>query len=122
MNNYLKSPSNSFEKNENDLPFKESRCNIIRSKEEDLDIYDKFKIKYNKNRNKVSSKELLQKLDMLSKKGSELGNSKIDLYKIEGEKIIIDNENPKNNIFNHIMEEIYTNKSSTKALEIKKGK
>jgi hypothetical protein len=122
MNNYLKSPSNSFEKNENDFPFKKSRCNIIRSKEEDLDIYDKFKIKYNKNRNKVSSKELLQKLDMLSKKGSELGNSKIDLYKIEGEKIIIDNENPKNNIFNHIMEEIYTNKSSTKALEIKKGK
>ena len=125
INNYLRTSRNSSQKNENfqinqnDI----SNVNISRivnkSTENDIDMYDKFKLRYNKNRNKVSSKELIRKLDMLSKKGSEIHKS--SLYKIQGEKIIIDNENPKDNIFNPMVEEIYTNKS-TKMNEFKKVK
>ena len=83
---------------------------------------DKIKLKYNKNRNKISSKQLIYKLDMLSKKDSESGNKRSNLYTLKGEKIIINNENPSEGIFNRIVEEIYTNKSSTLANEIKKLK
>ena len=78
---------------------------------------DEIKRKYNKNRNKVSSQELIQKLDNLSKKESVKNGNKGNLYEIKDELIIIDNENPKDNIFNTIVEEIYTNKQSTKALD-----
>ena len=80
---------------------------------------DEIKIKYNKNRNKVNSVELIQKLDNFSKKESFKTGKKTNnnLYEIKDELIIIDNENPKDNIFNTIVEEIYTNKTSTKALE-----
>ena len=91
-------------------------------KEENSEKYDKIKMKYNKNRNKISSKELLHKLDALSKKGSESLNNNNHLYSLKGEKIIIDIENPKENIFNQIVEEIYTNKSSPKAFEFNKHK
>ena len=79
-------------------------------------------MKYNKNRNKLSSKELIQRLDMLSKKDSESGNKRTNLYTIKGEKIIINNENPSDGIFNKIVDEIYTNKSSTLVNDIKKLK
>ena len=55
-------------------------------------------------------------MDNLSKKEIKNGN-KGNLYEIKDELIIIDNENPKDNIFNTIVEEIYTNKQSTKALD-----
>ena len=76
-------------------------------------------MKYNKNRNKISSKQLIQKLDILSKKESESGNKRSNLYTIKGEKIIINNENPSDGIFNKIVEQIYTNKSSTLSNENK---
>ena len=79
-------------------------------------------MKYNKNRNKLSSKELIQRLDMLSKKDSESGNKRTNLYTIKGEKIIINSENPSDGIFNKIVDEIYTNKSSTLVNDIKKLK
>ena len=55
-------------------------------------------------------------MDNLSKKEIKNGN-KGNLYEIKDELIIIDNENPKDNIFNTIVEEIYTNKQSTKTLD-----
>ena len=124
INNYIQEIKNSNINSHRDSIHKKNFNNIIlnNNKENGYEVFDKFKLMYNKNRNKVSSKELIQKLDMLSKKDDESGNKKINLYKIEGEKIIIDNENPKENIFNQLVEEIYTNKSSTKANEIKKGK
>ena len=70
----------------------------------------------------MSSKELIQRLDMLSKKDSESGNKRTNLYTIKGEKIIINNENPSDGIFNKIVDEIYTNKSSTLVNDIKKLK
>ena len=124
INNYIQERKNSNISGNRDTIHKKNFNNIIlnNNKENGYEVFDKFKLMYNKNRNKVSSKELIQKLDMLSKKDDESGNKKINLYKIQGEKIIIDNENPKENIFNQLVEEIYTNKSSTKANEIKKGK
>ena len=124
INNYIKDRKTSYEGSNGDLINKKKLHNKFFNKhqEDGYDFYDKFKLKYNKNRNKVSSKELIHKLDMLSKNDDESGNKKINLYKIQGEKIIIDNENPKENIFNQLLEEIYTNKSSTKANEIKKVK
>ena len=124
INNYIKDKKNSIEgSNEVQINKKKLHNKFLTKHQEDgYDFYDKFKLKYNKNRNKLSSKELIQKLDMLSKNDEESGNKKINLYKIQGEKIIIDNENPKDNIFNQLLEEIYTNKSSTKANEIKKVK
>ena len=124
INNYIQERKNSPTIGKEDSIDKKTFNNIIlnNNKENGYELFDKFKLMYNKNRNKVSSKELIQKLDMLSKKDDESGNKGINLYKIQGEKIIIDNENPKENIFNHLVEEIYTNKSSTKAIEIKKGK
>ena len=124
INNYIKDRKTSFEGSNGDLINKKKLHNKFFNKhqEDGYDFYDKFKLMYNKNRNKLSSKELIQKLDMLSKNDEESGNKKINLYKIQGEKIIIDNENPKDNIFNQLLEEIYTNKSSTKANEIKKVK
>jgi hypothetical protein len=124
INNYIQERKNSPTIGNEDSIHKKTFNNIIlnNNKENGYELFDKFKLMYNKNRNKVSSKELIQKLDMLSKKDDESGNKGINLYKIQGEKIIIDNENPKENIFNHLVEEIYTNKSSTKAIEIKKGK
>ena len=124
INNYIQERKNSPTIGNEDSIHKKTFNNIIlnNNKENGYELFDKFKLMYNKNRNKVSSKDLIQKLDMLSKKDDESGNKGINLYKIQGEKIIIDNENPKENIFNHLVEEIYTNKSSTKAIEIKKGK
>ena len=83
------------------------------------DEQDEIKMKYNKKRNKVNSTELIQKLENFSKKESiKTGNkNNKHLYKVQDELIIIDNENPKDTIFNTIVEEIYTNKTSTKALE-----
>ena len=86
--------------------------------DENFEGEDEIKIKYNKNRNKVSSTELIQKLEKFSKKESIKNGNKNNLYEIKDELIIIDNENPKDNIFNTIVEEIYTNKASTKALDI----
>ena len=124
INNYIQEKKNSYKGSNGNIIPKINYNKIVSNnfKDEEFEIYDKFKLIYNKNRNKVSSKELIQKLDMLSKKDEESGNKKINLYQIKGEKIIIDNENPKENIFNQIIEEIYTNKSSTKANEFKKGK
>ena len=124
FNNYFKHKNNSLpENNEND---KRNNFNNIlkmdREIDEDVDIYDEIKMKYNKNRNKISCKQLIQKLDMLSKKESESGDKRNNLYTIKGEKIIINNENPSDGVFNKIVEEIYTNKSSTLANEIKKLK
>ena len=123
INNYFKDKKNSI-KSSNNTNNNQNCKNIMTedNKDDQFEIYDKIRIKYNKNRNKVSSKELIRKLDELSKKDSETGNKKNNLYIIKGEKIIIDNENPKENIFNQIVEEIYTNKSSTKANEFKKWK
>ena len=124
INNYLKKEKNSLPgKNENNN--RNNFNNILKidkEKEEDVDIYDKIKLKYNKNRNKISSKQLIYKLDMLSKKDIESGNKRSNLYTLKGEKIIINNENPSEGIFNRIVEEIYTNKSSTLANENKKLK
>ena len=124
INNYIKEEKHSIKSSNGNLNNKSKLNNIILNdkKGEGYEIFDKFKLIYNKNRNKVSSKELIEKLDILSKKDNESGNKRNNLYKIQGEKIIIDNENPKENIFNHLVEEIYTNKSSTKANEIKKIK
>ena len=124
INNYTKNEKSSIRSSNGNLNNKNNFNNILsnNNKEERYELVDKFKLMYNKNRNKVSSKELIEKLDMLSKKDDESGNKRINLYKIQGEKIIIDNENPKENIFNQLVEEIYTNKSSTKANEIKKVK
>ena len=124
INNYFKDRNNSLKSSNGGANNNNNYNNIMLedNKDERFEVYDKIRIKYNKNRNKVSSKELIRKLDELSKKGSEAGNKRNNLYTIKGEKIIIDNENPKENIFNHIVEEIYTNKSSTKANEFKKWK
>ena len=126
INNYIQERKKSPRSVNEDSIHKKTFNNVIlnnnNNKENRYELFDKFKLMYNKNRNKVSSKELIQKLDMLSKKDDESGNKRINLYKIQGEKIIIDNENPKENIFNHLVEEIYSHKSSTKAIEIKKGK
>ena len=124
FNNYFKhknnsSPGNNENKNKNNF---NNILKIDREIDQDVDIYDEIKMKYNKNRNKISCKQLIQKLDMLSKKESESGNKRSNLYKIKGEKIIINNENPSDGVFNKIVEEIYTNKSSTLANEIKKLK
>ena len=83
---------------------------------------DEIKIKYNKNRNKVSSTELIQKLDNFSKKESVKNGINNNIYEIKDELIIIDNENPKDNIFNTIVEEIYTNKASTRGIDINNNK
>ena len=56
---------------------------------------------------------------MLSKKESKSGNKRNNFYTIKREKIIINNENPSDGIFNKIVEEIYTNKSSTLSNENK---
>lgn len=104
---------------------KERTSNKIENKlieTEPNNFINKIKLKYNKNRNKISSKQLIYKLDMLSKKDSESGNKRSNLYTLKGEKIIINNENPSEGIFNRIVEEIYTNKSSTLANENKKLK
>ena len=90
---------------------------LIPDIENNFDNIDEIKIKYNKNRNKVNSTELIQKLDNFSKKESIKTGNKNNIYEIKDELIIIDNENPKDNIFNSIVEEIYTNKASTKALD-----
>ena len=124
INNYFKDRINSF-RGSNGNNTKNNFNNIIKidkEKQEDIDIYDKIKLKYNKNRNKLSSKELIQRLDMLSKKDSESGNKRTNLYTIKGEKIIINSENPSDGIFNKIVDEIYTNKSSTLVNDIKKLK
>ena len=86
--------------------------------DENFEGDDEIKIRYNKNRNKVSSMELIQKLEKFSKKESIKNGNKNNLYEIKDELIIIDNENPKDNIFNTMVEEIYTNKASTKALDL----
>ena len=124
INNYIEDKKNSNKGSNVDLIPKTNFNSILLNNKNDegFETFDKIKLIYNKNRNKVSSKELIQKLDMLSKKDEESRNKRINLYKIEGEKIIIDNDNPKENIFNQLVEEIYTNKSSTKANEIKKVK
>ena len=101
----------------NTLPFQNKALNV------DIENYennDEIKNKYNKNRNKVSSVELIQKLEKFSKKESLQKGNKNSLYEIKDELIIIDNENPKDNIFNTIVEEIYTNKASTKGIDINK--
>ena len=124
INNYFKDRINSF-RGSNGNNTKNNFNNIIKidkEKQEDIDIYDKIKLKYNKNRNKLSSKELIQRLDKLSKKDSESGNKRTNLYTIKGEKIIINSENPSDGIFNKIVDEIYTNKSSTLVNDIKKLK
>ena len=124
INNYLKDNNEKRIRENGNLYNKFNFSNPINdnSKEEEFEKYDKIKMKYNKNRNKISSKELLHKLDILSKKGSESLNNNNHLYSLKGEKIIIDIENPKENIFNQIVEEIYTNKSSSKAFEFNKHK
>jgi hypothetical protein len=92
---------------------------LFQNNDDLTDEQDEIKLKYNKKRNKVSSAELIQKLENFSKKESiKTGNNNNKhLYKVQDELIIIDNENPKDTIFNTIVEEIYTNKTSTKALE-----
>ena len=137
-NNYLIKVNNFINNNNNNLDNKnkyktndETKKNRIFSNsitfpnkelnkeiDENFENVDEIKIKYNKNRNKVSSTELIQKLEKFSKKESIKNGNKNNLYEIKDELIIIDNENPKDNIFNTIVEEIYTNKASTKALDI----
>ena len=92
---------------------------LFHNNDDFTDDQDEIKLKYNKKRNKVNSTELIQKLENFSKKESIKTGNKTNkhIYKVQDELIIIDNENPKDNIFNTIVEEIYTNKTSTKALE-----
>ena len=78
---------------------------------------DEIKIKYGKNRNKVSSTELIHKLDNFSKKWS-IKTRNNNIYELKDELIIIDNDNPKDNIFNTIIEEIYTNKAFTRGIDM----
>ena len=129
VNNFINNNNNSVKQSNNEK-YNETKNHkiynnlIFPNKEinEDKDMDDEIKIKYNKNRNKVSSTELIKKLDTFSKKESFKNGNKNNLYEIKDELIIIDNENPKDNIFNTIVEEIYTNKASTKALDINNKK
>jgi hypothetical protein len=114
VNNYM---NNSIKQSNNDTNNETKKNKKLKN-----DFYenpDEIKIKYNKNRNKVTSRELIQKLENFSKKGSVNNNVNNNLYQIKDELIIIDNENPKDNIFSTIVEEIYTNKGSTKGIENK---
>ena len=131
MNNYLsnnnndKSDKDNNERNNTDNkgPIKKnklfSNTFLFQNNDDFTEEQDDIKMKYNKKRNKVNSVELIQKLENFSKKESiKTGNkNNKHLYKVQDELIIIDNENPKDTIFNTIVEEIYTNKTSTKALE-----
>ena len=130
INNYLsnnneKSDKDNIERNNTDNKgeIKKnklfSNTFLFQNNDDYPDEQDEIKLKYNKKRNKVNSAELIQKLENFSKKESiKTGNkNNKHFYKVQDELIIIDNENPKDTIFNTIVEEIYTNKTSTKALE-----
>ena len=117
VNNFM---NNSIKQSNNETNNETKNPKIIKELKNDFyENEDEIKKKYNKNRNKVTSNELIQKLEKFSKRGSVGINVNNNLYKIKDELIIIDNENPKDNIFNTIVEEIYTNKASTKALDQK---
>ena len=127
VNNFIHNNNSSIKQSNNETNnetknHKINKTPTFPNKELNEDIDDEIKIKYNKNRNKVNSTELIKKLDTFSKKESFKNGNKNNLYKIKDELIIIDNENPKDNIFNTIVEEIYTNKASTKALDINNKK
>ena len=114
VNNFM---NNSIKQSNNETNNETKKNKILKN-----DFYenaDEIKIKYNKNRNKVTSRELIQKLEKFSKRGSVNNNTNNNLYQIKDELIIIDNENPKDNIFSTIVEEIYTNKGSTKGIDNK---
>ena len=110
--------NNTDNKDENKKNKLFSNTFLFQNNDDFTDEQDDIKLKYNRKRNKVSSTELIQKLENFSKKSIKTGNKyNKNLYKVQDELIIIDNENPKDTIFNTIVEEIYTNKTSTKALE-----
>ena len=129
INNFMQNINGSIKQSNNDTNNESKKNKIFNhsttlpnkdintNNENNMEIDDDIKRKYNKKRNKVSSTELIQKLDNFSKKESIKNGNKGNLYEIKDELIIIDNENPKDNIFNTIVEEIYTNKQSTKAID-----
>ena len=127
VNNFIHNNNSSIKQSNNETNnetknHKINKTPTFPNKELNEDIDDEIKIKYNKNRNKVNSTELIKKLDTFSKKESFKNGNKNKLYEIKDELIIIDNENAKDNIFSTIVEEIYTNKASTKALDINNKK
>ena len=79
---------------------------------------DKIKNMYNKNRNKIYSNELigyLEKFGKLNKKPGEKDGENTNsnpCYKFKNELIIIDNDNPKDNIFKPIVDDIYSGKKN----------
>jgi len=68
---------------------------------------DMIKKNYGKNKNKIYSKELIEKLQKM-----QTGNNNI--FKITNEKIIIDDENAQNKIFQPMVNEIYGLKNEKK--------
>ena len=86
---------------------------------------DKIKNKYNKNRNKIYSNELigyLEKFGKLNQKpGENVGenNNNNPCYKFKNELIIIDNDNPKDNIFKPIVDNIYSGKKNNEIKDLK---
>ena len=79
---------------------------------------DKIKNMYNKNRNKVYSNELIEYLEKYGKQnkkpGENTGENKSNnpCYTFKNELIIIDNDNPKDNIFKPIVDDIYSGKKN----------
>ena len=76
---------------------------------------DIIKINHKKNRNKISSKELIEKLERIQKKMNHKNQNLTDsntfqtnnIFEIKNEKIIIDDINAKQNIFQSMINEIY---------------
>ena len=81
-----------------------NNINTIYSCNKEIDLIKK---NYGKNKNKMYSKELIEKLQKM-----QTGNNNI--FKVTNEKIIIDDENAQNKIFQPMVNEIYGLKNEKK--------
>jgi hypothetical protein len=81
-----------------------NNINTIYSCNKEIDLIKK---NYGKNKNKIYSKELIEKLQKM-----QTGNNNI--FKVTNEKIIIDDENAQNKIFQPMVNEIYGLKNEKK--------
>ena len=105
--------NNNYIKNEDKINIEEiitnnnnvhNNINTIYSCNKEIDLIKK---NYGKNKNKMYSKELIEKLQKM-----QTGNNNI--FKVTNEKIIIDDENAQNKIFQPMVNEIYGLKNEKK--------
>ena len=93
----------------------EDNDNVNKTKDKTNFHSDIIKINHKKNRNKISCKELIEKLEKIQKKMNHKNQNLTDsntfqtnnIFEIKNEKIIIDDINAKQNIFQSMINEIY---------------